>query len=77
MIKVETVATSRWEIDDEKIFVLYQDEWEEYISILDGKPDEYDRLDFVKEILWQINPFFKEVGGIEVWDDYDMEVKMK
>ena len=69
---VEAVAKTRWEIDEEKIFTVYEKEWEEY---MDGDtPTEEDREDFIKETLWTIVPHFEEIGGIEMWDDYEIDL---
>ena len=69
---VETVATTRWEIDEEKIFTVYEKEWEEY---MDGDtPTEEDREDFIKETLWTIVPHFEEIGGQETYDNYEIHI---
>ncbi len=70
---VETTATTRWEIDEEKIFVIYEDEWLEFME--GNKPSDEDREEFIKETLWQIVPHFEELGGIELFDDYEIEVE--
>lgn len=76
MIRVDTTATTSWEIDEEKIFVLYEDEWNEFKEECGGRLDEIDREDFIKEVLWEIVPHFQEVGGVEVYDDYEIDVRM-
>jgi len=72
MIEVETRMISRWEIDPDKIFAIYEDEWREF---MDGEiADDNDREDFIKQTLWEVVPHFEEFGGVEVYDDCEIEV---
>ena len=73
MLEVETTATTKWHIDEEKIFVLYEDEWLEFME--GDTPTDEDKEEFIKETLWQIVPHFEELGGIEIWDDYEIDVR--
>lgn len=74
-MRIETVQTTTWEIDEEKIFTLYEDEW---LSYLEGdvpeSATEEDKSDFIKETLWEIVPHFEEIGGVEIYDDYEINV---
>lgn len=71
---VETTMTTRWEIDEEKLFVTYSDEWKEF---LDGdSPDEELKKDFITETLWQIVPHFEEVDGLEIYDNCEIDVEL-
>lgn len=73
MLKFETVAITVWEIDEEKIFIVYEDEW---LDFLEGDVPEAatkeDKEKFIKETLWGIVPYFEEVGGVELYDDYEI-----
>lgn len=65
-------SETRWEIDEEKIFVLYDEEWEDWK--MEHGSNEESQGNFIKSILWGIVPHFEELGGIETYDDARIDI---
>lgn len=74
-MKVEYIATTEWEIDTEKLFATYEDEWLEFLEgdVPEAATDE-DRNDFIKEVLWETVPYFQDIGGVQIYDDYQINL---
>lgn len=63
---------TRWEIDEEKIFTIYDEEWEAWKSVNGADMESQEK--FVLDYLWSIAPHFEEIGGIETYDDARIDV---
>lgn len=71
-MEVYLTQESRYEVDEEKIFVIYEDEWETWKE--ENGDDKRSQENFLLNILWQIVPYFEEVGGIETYDDARIDI---
>ena len=63
---------TRWELDEEKIFTIYDDEWEDWKEINGDSLESQKR--FLLDLLWQKVPYFEELGGIETYDDARIDI---
>ena len=70
---VETRAITRWKIDEEKFFAIVADEWEDFLG--GEEADEWDKKEFVNETLWANVPDFEYFGGVEIYDDFEIDVE--
>jgi hypothetical protein len=63
---------STWEVDEEKIFTLYEEEWNEWKRY--NGDDLRAREGFAKDVLWELAPHFEEIGGVEIFDDARIDI---
>lgn len=71
-MEVTLTQKSRWDIDEEKIFIIYEDEWIDWKIEHGNTP--ISREKFLLDLLWQIVPHFEEVGGIETYEDANIDI---
>lgn len=74
MIEIETVATSKWIVEEDKFFAVYHNEWAEFMNDDIESATEEDRKDFIEETVYLISPYFDELGAEEVYDDYEVHI---
>ena len=78
-MRVTLTQETIWEISDEIFFKDNEDSWDELVSEfaeMDDYPDDYDKRDFISQILWDNVPYFEQWDGKEVWDDARIEVEL-
>jgi hypothetical protein len=74
MIEIETVAISKWLVEEDKFFTVYHNEWAEFMDDDIESATEGDRKEFVKETVYLVSPYFDELGAEEVLDAYEVNV---
>lgn len=72
-IKVTTNMISRYEIEEDKFFAMFIDDYEDFLA--DDEDTKEKRKKFVTEWAWEVVPYCGDVMT-EIFDDCDIEVKI-
>lgn len=73
---VECVARTTWEFDEDELFFEHAEDWENFMDGDIEDANDLDKEDFLRELFWEHVPNLSDIGGIETYDNYEIEFRL-
>ena len=75
MIVIETTATSRYEIDEDKFWTIFGLEFEDEMGVSLEEAGDTLKRKFITQMAYEVSTYIsEELDAIETYDDFEVDV---